>query len=296
MTTTLYGHAVHIPQLLNLADHTYVTSSDGLVWPCWGGSTGGSIITTGLGNSAAANCDSIPLRLAGIIYAITGVCHQTANRILLPSGKNVIAARGAWASYITYGILGMDLPGGLPGVCPIFLAKAAVCALANPKTAHLKAKASGSSDSSGDEETSLIKDIISLHEEATPNLYMELKGEAGFNENAELSSKISEGETNIMVKHRLGAGYDTTKTGQLVDLRTELTKDTKDCIASIVAADSTADSLAQTMNDELRKTLVKMKEVLGENDYEKFFGHSDTDIKVVDPEILAKSFESRPKE
>ena len=93
------------------ADHTYVTSSDGYVWPCWGRSSGGRMISSGNGSSAQANCLSQTDSHAGIIYGVTGVCHQTANRILWPSRTTVSRASGYWASTLLYGVYGtMGVP------------------------------------------------------------------------------------------------------------------------------------------------------------------------------------------
>jgi hypothetical protein len=93
------------------ADHTYVTSSDGYVWPCWGRSSGGRRISSGNGSSAQANCLSQTHSHAGIIYGVTGVCHQTANRILWPSRTTVSGALGYEASTFFYGVYGtMGVP------------------------------------------------------------------------------------------------------------------------------------------------------------------------------------------
>src|ERR1700738_4941091 len=81
---TLIGHS--IPTLWGAADHTYVTCQGGYAWPGWGRSAGGSTICAGAGSSANANCISQPSSTAGLVYGITGVCHQTANRILWPAG------------------------------------------------------------------------------------------------------------------------------------------------------------------------------------------------------------------
>lgn len=101
---TLTGWAIAIGE--TGADHTYVTSSDGYVWPCWGRSSGGHSICAGVGSSASANCFSQTDSQAGILYALTGVCHQTANRILYPAGVIVSAAGGYWASVLLYGTYG----------------------------------------------------------------------------------------------------------------------------------------------------------------------------------------------
>lgn len=101
---TLTGWAINIGS--TGADHTYVTSSDGYIWPCWGRSAGGQSICAANGSSASANCFSQTDSHAGIIYAITGVCHQTANRVLYPAGAVVSNAGGYWASVLLYGTYG----------------------------------------------------------------------------------------------------------------------------------------------------------------------------------------------
>ena len=107
---TLTGHAIKMAGLP--ADHTYVTSSDGRVWPCWGRFTGGTAICVGAGNVDAAECLSQPNSKAGIEYGISGVCHQTANRILYPSGEQVSSATQSRLSYFAYGVYGRDMATG----------------------------------------------------------------------------------------------------------------------------------------------------------------------------------------
>jgi hypothetical protein len=104
---TLSGYA--IPLHGNLpADHTYVESDDGFVWPCWGRSSGGHQLCAGYGSSAVANCISLQNSQAGLLYGLTGVCHQTANRILHPATVVVSEARGYTASAFLYGAYGTD--------------------------------------------------------------------------------------------------------------------------------------------------------------------------------------------
>ena len=103
---TLTGHALPVVGLA--ADHTYVTSSAGHVWNCNGRSAGGKAICTGIGNVDRADCLARPHSHAGIRYAITGVCHQMANRILYPSGRTVSRARRYLWSCFMYGTYGKD--------------------------------------------------------------------------------------------------------------------------------------------------------------------------------------------
>lgn len=103
---TLTGHAI---KMVNLpADHTYVTSDAGHVWPCFGRSAGGVAICSGAGNISKADCLSNPQSRSGLSYGITGVCHQAANRIMYPVGATVSKARGYRWSLFSYGTFGND--------------------------------------------------------------------------------------------------------------------------------------------------------------------------------------------
>src|SRR5690242_17238200 len=96
-TTTLEGYAIRAIAL-PYGDHTYVRSALGHAWGCWGRSSGGSLICSGTGDWQIADCLSQPNSEAGIRYTRTGVCHQTANRILWPAKIIVSGARGFRAS------------------------------------------------------------------------------------------------------------------------------------------------------------------------------------------------------
>jgi len=88
------------------ADHTYVESSTGSCYGCFGRSTGGNALCSAGGNVDQADCLSGPNGTAGILYGLTGVCHQAANRILLPAKVNILKARGARGSVFTWGMYG----------------------------------------------------------------------------------------------------------------------------------------------------------------------------------------------
>ncbi len=99
------------------ADHTYVTCGNGAKrWGCWGGSTGGSALIQGAGETNQANAIAEPDERAGInCYLINGVCHQSANRVLFPAGITVRGARGYYVSESLYGPYGR--PRGTFGTC-----------------------------------------------------------------------------------------------------------------------------------------------------------------------------------
>lgn len=108
MGTTLEGWAIPVKKEgpLTHLDHTYVKSSDGKRYGCWGRDDGGRMICKGKGDSKKAACLSSPRGKALIVYAVTGVCHQTANRILRPSRKTVKDAKAYAASWALYGAYG----------------------------------------------------------------------------------------------------------------------------------------------------------------------------------------------
>jgi len=90
------------------ADHTYVKCGTGKkAWGCWGGKSGGSELRRGSGSTKRADKIAQPDERAGIkCYLINGVCHQAANRILLPAGITVRGARGYSISEALFGTYG----------------------------------------------------------------------------------------------------------------------------------------------------------------------------------------------
>lgn len=113
---TLSGYGVPV-QNAPMWDHTYVTSSDGRgPWGCWGRSSGGMPLVgaSAMGSSTIADCISQTNSRAGIVYAITGVCHQTANRILDPAARLVTSARGYGVSRFAYQTYGLNTGGRVP--------------------------------------------------------------------------------------------------------------------------------------------------------------------------------------
>jgi hypothetical protein len=98
---------------LKAADHTYVQCGSGRkAWGCWGGKSGGAAFNNGTGSTQRADAIAEPNERAGITcYLINGVCHQAANRILLPAGIIVSGARGyavSSAMFGTYGKMGVN--------------------------------------------------------------------------------------------------------------------------------------------------------------------------------------------
>lgn len=121
--TTMQGWAVHLSEI---ADHTYVGNGNGPNSPsqyyaCWGVSyaPGNLLICSGNGNTAIANRYRDSLLgfpdTAGIgIYAVDGVCHQSANCFLLSANVELtLAVRGYWLTVLAYGPYGNLFPSWL---------------------------------------------------------------------------------------------------------------------------------------------------------------------------------------
>ncbi len=122
MTDTLSGWGLPVISKVTFSpDHTYVTSSVGVSWGCFGRNSGGKLLDSAFGSTSAAQCIATPNPTAspllypithtsfcaGILYGINGVCHQAANRILFPSNASVSSAKGYFASYSLYGEFGL---------------------------------------------------------------------------------------------------------------------------------------------------------------------------------------------
>lgn len=104
---------------LDLADHTYVKCANGgKAWSCWGGKTGGTELRKGAGSTARADAIAGHDEKAGIrCYLVNGVCHQCANRILLPASITVRGARGYGISEIRFGTYGRPRGAGIFSFC-----------------------------------------------------------------------------------------------------------------------------------------------------------------------------------
>lgn len=92
---------------LGLADHTYVECTEAKGWGCWGGKTGGATLRSAIGSTQRADAIAEADERARITcYAINGVCHQSANRVLWPARITVRGARGYKLSEAIYGPYG----------------------------------------------------------------------------------------------------------------------------------------------------------------------------------------------
>ena len=115
--TLLTAYARPMAITFGATDHTYVKSSHGDVWPCFGESTGGRTILTAEGSRGLAQCYARHDSEAGLYYGVTGVCHQAANRILAPTSRLVTNAPffvSATSIFGDYGLPWVEADMGIP--------------------------------------------------------------------------------------------------------------------------------------------------------------------------------------
>jgi len=89
-------------------DHTYVTCDNGRKWECFGQCEGGMLICEGTVSPKAVEGIASQAHAGGIEYAVTGISHQAANRLLWGSKGMVSEARGFWACAMLFGVYGSD--------------------------------------------------------------------------------------------------------------------------------------------------------------------------------------------
>ncbi len=272
----LEGYSVKISGLD--ADHTYVLSDDGYVWPCFGRSSGGHKICYGTGSSAQAECISKPDSTAGLVYAISGVCHQASNRILWPTSNHSIVseAKGYWASAFLYGTYGTALS----------------------KWDEKKKKCCGNNgdDEGGMEstknggDTELIEKIHTLHSQLLEKENLKKPGEASVDDTSGLDILVPVEEMKLVAHYKLGKNFDTKKIESLQRVQEELLKEKKDRDARFIKKTLVPIDYAAKVNRLLNDMLNEFHRLLGAEDYKKFLNlEPGEEIQLIDHEILSKS-------
>jgi hypothetical protein len=242
---TLRGHAISINWLG--ADHTYVTSDSGGVWPCWGRSEGGVEICSGPGERATAQCLSEPWSTSLIIYGVTGVCHQTANRILYPSNATVNLAKWYLASTLLYGTYGTDYI--------VWAGKKVACGV--PLFGGVDGAGGEGQKSNGYEQ-----EIFELYKKK-PDSYERLY--------SDVVPNFIQHETRLAIKHRLGADYSKEKTKHIFDHHHNIHRRKKELDVRY-SKGMVAKDFADEANKIVSEELGGIHKKLGAGDFNKLFG------------------------
>jgi hypothetical protein len=248
----LLGHTIP-SQLHPRWDHVYVTSDTGHCWGCFGRDSGGIEICSGPGDLAFAYCLSYPRgkrlglpRYAGITYAIEGVCHQAANRILYPVGNGsllVARARGYGLSHALYGPYGPD------GLRWPELIKCASVDLGSSPSGGLTVAPSD------DKSAQLAADIRRIH--------------SNFGQGELVAARA---ELEALARVQLGKDYDPRKIAVVAERRNWWREQQQVATARLRYGELTADKYLLILKEVTSEMAAQCEKVLGDRDFERLFG------------------------
>ena len=235
---------------------------------------GGNQICAGKGQSWKANCLSKPYGKAMIVYGITGVCHQTANRILRPSRKTVSDAKAYAASWALYGAYG----GSSRIIDPIWITQKVKCRVLSlkPDPVYLDG-----------ETENYFESIDAAHS----NMASEIRKNRASEE--ELMNDLAEVELRALIDSRLDHSIVDTKIKSIVNSRVELISEIDSELKSVIDLDSFS-SAADKTNKMLNNFLDSVSNVLSPEEYKSIFDvEPGTEIFVVNEGILKKQMNKK---
>lgn len=287
----LIGYAVPLstpmPGINQIADHTYVRTADGRgVWGCWGRSDGGREICRGTGSSKKADCLSQPWGTSGIIYGVTGVCHQTANRILSPAGALVSKAHAYWLSSAVYGTYGRDPL--------VWGAQQLRCAWTRGDKALKATIKSAPEDSAREitskkqsaEEQAYTRQILDLYKDVTSS-------SKDFSADKALTSKLLNKELEIAINIKLKGQISTAKQEGTLKIQRDIHIGTDKLVSDLYAESISPSAFAQKANDFFNKNFKSMSKEMGRENYQKLFGVSaDQYVILINPDVMTKPYKS----
>jgi hypothetical protein len=256
----LTGFALPV-QGLRFWDHTYATSDDGHIWPCFGRSSGGSVVARGSGDSALADCLSRPIDMnkvppvfAGLKYGLTGVCHQAVNRILYPAGITVAQARGYRFSFALYHQYGSGPWPELAG-CVTMVSKGGSELKASQRPAR--------STVSKSKDARLSRRVLGIYSQ--PRVFERL----GSDENA---LALGREEFRALTDTYLGEDYDQAKVAEVARLQQAMQLEQRTLARRFESGELDAETYLSSLNDLITRTFAQSEKVLGRADFAKLFG------------------------
>lgn len=251
-------------------DHTYVTSSEGHVWNCWGRSTGGQQICSGVADAGQADCLSQKNSHAGLLYGITGVCHQTANRILYPARCIVSAADNYWLTALLYGTYGLSVVR--------FKSRLAHCLDGEEYYTPRSKELSG--------EAAYLQKINLLYANALAK-----QRQPGLSKDR-LVFRLLQNELKITAAYRLGSEARAGTTGVLLKFQSDLLTEKNFYDRALMARRLDPVMYAEKMNEIINNTYKDIKKSLGESRCQKMFGIK-REIRLIDPMIMRAFYRNR---
>lgn len=255
------------------ADHTWVRSpANNQFFDCWGGHDGPNrrFITSGNGSYNRANCYRChiwPFRdTAGIgIYAVDGVCHQTANLFLYTAGRTLnFNVRGYWFSVFSYGVYGRSFPRWL-------LVPYGTCSMWTPFGARATALTAGSGDDDDVEVSAADEDpIIGIVRDVYAPSFSRGKEKHPHELLVEETEKVT---THVLP----GINYEKLRRVQLDYLQKR---------DDVIARGHKEQQLAKRLDDLARKVQKDILKIVGTEHYEQLMGvKPDQFLGIVEPDL-----------
>jgi len=256
------------------ADHTWVNSpQNGRYFECWGGHSGPSPrqIVVGNGSYNWANCYRCPIwpfaDTAGTgIYAVDGVCHQSANCFLYTANVTLnFNVRGYWFSLFSYGTFGRSYLRWLAapyGWCTWWTPRA----IADQPAEELPEE-----EGRPDVEKGELDPAIAIVQRVYGQTVMSRKPKHPH----ELLAEEVAGITELYVPE--------VKFSELQDIQMDYLRKKDD----LIARGHKEDQLAKRLDDLARKTQRDIAKKVGRERYERLMGVASTEVVgIVDPGMI----------
>lgn len=259
--------------------HTYVTSSDGLEWECGGGTYGPiNPICSGTGSSSIANCISQGWRsMAGITYGVNGVCHQAANRILYETGQIV----WFWAYYTSFPLYGHY------GVMGWFTEQAWNDRKRNCGILYLSKHIDPKMKLEENERIhKYLQDLLIL----STLTEAERTQKYGASNDPLADTGLLNQELRLWIKYRLGEKVNKEKMEKMIKAQNLLFQNTLTARSNLLNSVDNPQRNAHDINQQLSVCLKNFKDILGAEEYQQAFETDQTDVIVVDPEIVLDAY------
>lgn len=281
----------------DLADHAYVEcGTGGKAWACWGGKSGGTTLRRSAGSTKRADAIAAPNERAGITcYLVNGLCHQAANRILLPAGITVRGARGYDVSESLFGTYGR--PRGAFGTCRAPFDQHAGITGDLPACAEGMAKPKGPKPARGAPtlsaearraERKYLRGVLAIYGRAGPRL-RSARGLSG----PDLEGFLVELFMH-KVRYSLGRGLDRSLARKLRAIRVSTERSRMKLEEWFARNEMTARAFVAAFNTETILFQEAVAGALKANQYKALFGLKQGDTVILaDPRIVRRAYGPR---
>lgn len=243
---------------------------------------------------------------SGVVYAINGVCHTLSNRILYQTGLTVEGAAGYWFIKQVFGVYGTNVALSLipPWIIfpiipnPLYIAAQAVELVVAIEWRQIRDRCGVSLSSDTSE---YLRAVDEIHSAPLRTAARETwDADSFFALELELHERHMR-EEELTIEHR-GKGIDPAKLEKLLGLWRRVHYPVREHLDAFFAGRdsvslrdlppvqiSEADALylANVMNARAAVILEEVIDILGPEDFTKFYGHGpDLPFLVVEPDIL----------